>query len=96
MSETAEITVDVMGIEFQAEVSYNYTPGIEPYLDGLPKDCHPGEPDEFEINTLKIIRTKKVALNKTINISNDISELIPLIEDELIEEIKEWQAANCE
>lgn len=95
---TAEITIEIMGQEFPAEVAFNYTPAIDGRYSGPPEDCYPSEPEEFDIQSLKIIQQKPVLFEpeRKIRVTHDLDDLIPLIESDLIEEIKEWQANNAE
>lgn len=36
------------------EVNYIYTEGEEPYISGLPEDCHDGNPPEIEIDSIMV------------------------------------------
>jgi len=77
----ADIKIEIMNTEFDAVVEYDYTPAVPAKLDALPEDCYPAEPEEFGINDLTLIDDK--------GHQYDISDLVCLMEDDLIEAIKE-------
>jgi len=49
---TETVLIYINECEFKADCEFEYTAGEEPYITGLPENCHPGEPDE--INPLKL------------------------------------------
>ena len=55
MSEIEEIQIEIEGVEFEARVEFNYTPGRDAVLFALPEDCSPEEPEEFELTQLEIM-----------------------------------------
>jgi len=80
MSNTMEIQIEILGVEFTAEVEFNFSAGSNPIINADPDFCDPGEPDEVEINSLKII-------GETYAIYLDM--IIGDIEDNLINQILE-------
>lgn len=85
--QTATIKIDINGEEFEAEVGFTYTPAIPAQLSGLPEDCATGEPEEFEIENIKVFGRKGETGEKKYFARLD--DLVYLIEDSLIESIKE-------
>lgn len=77
MQYTKTVTLDINGSEVHAELSFNYTPEVQGVYDALPEDCFPTEPEEWEL--LKLVVGE-----------DDCTWILDHIEDELIDQVKEW------
>jgi len=49
-----QIELEIGRSTFKAEVEFSYTPEEKAKTFGLPEDCFPGWPEEFEINVVSI------------------------------------------
>lgn len=49
---TENIKIDIMGVEFDGYVEFDYTPAVKGVYHLAPEDCYPSEPEEFELTWL--------------------------------------------
>lgn len=76
------ITIEICGKELEAEAVFKFTPEVPAYIDGLPEDCYPAEPEEWELCKLSL-------KDEDGDFLVDVDELILYIEDELIELLRD-------
>ena len=74
-----EITLEINGIELNAAIQYNFTPGIKERIAPDPNDSWPAEADEYELLYLYIQHDDKSV--------SDATFLIKEIEESLIEDL---------
>ena len=84
MIQYETIYLQIGSTEREIEVQFTYQPEVEPRLTGNPDLQCEGEPEQFEIVSLFDVKTKTVIAS-----DSDKSNLIALVEDEILEMIKE-------
>ena len=84
MIQYETICLQIGSTEREVEVQFTYQPGTEPRLTGNPDHQHDGEPGQFDIVSLFDVETKTVIAS-----DSDKSNFIALVEDEILEMIKE-------
>lgn len=47
-------TLWVNDVEYPCWYQFEHTPSVEPRIDGMPEDCYPGEPVEFNFTSVVI------------------------------------------
>lgn len=75
-----EVSFEIGSTEATARVSFNFTKGYPGRYHGLPEDCYPAEPDEWEIIDLYIHREEHGYVK--------FNELIELCEDEILQALE--------
>lgn len=72
---------EIINMDGELIVTFEYIKGSNGYLSGLPEDCYPDEPDIYEVEALHF---------KTEHQSIEITQLmdIPEIESHVLSEIK--------
>ena len=75
---------DIIDMEGELRVTFEYTQGSNGYLSGLPEDCYPDEPDIYEVETVHF---------KTESHCIEITQLmdIPEIEAHILNELEKLQ-----
>ena len=84
MIQYETIYLQIGSTEREIEVQFTYQPEVKPCLTGNPDHQHDGEPEQFDIVSLFDIKTKTVIAS-----DSDRSNFIALVEDEILEMIKE-------
>ena len=84
MFQYETIYLQIGSTEREVEVQFTYQPGTEPRLTGNPDFQHDGEPEQFCIVSLFDVKAKTVIASDC-----DKSNFIALVEDEILEMIKE-------
>ena len=84
MIQYETIYLQIGSTEREVEVQFTYQPGIDPCLTGNPDLQCEGEPEQFEIVSLFDVKTKTFIAS-----DSDKSNFIALVEDEILEMIKE-------
>jgi hypothetical protein len=80
MAHSKQIAIEINGTEFDAVVEFSFFPGEEGCYHLQPGDCHPSEPDSYEINSL-FVYSDGVKMNKSL--------LISYLEDQIVEKLEE-------
>lgn len=70
------------------EVDGSYDPGKDSYVWGRPEDCHDGQPDEFEIHTVKLIDTEEF-LEAGHKLSDNLTEIADSLYERIIESARD-------
>lgn len=83
-SET--INLEINGIEFDAEVEFNFYKGKESVTYLAPEDCCEGSPDEYEILELYIL-----AEENGLSVPLCISPIIELLKETIVEQLEVLQ-----
>ena len=71
-----DVLIYLNEVELSAEIEYGFTPEVPAKLYGLPENCYPAEPEEWDLHRLVLQN------------GEDISELIHYIEDDLIQQLR--------
>ena len=79
-------------IEIEVNVTYEYTPAVEPYISGLPEDCYPGTDELVEITEVELVQTKKmydpVTRNATGKTYNEYLDILAFLSEDQLDDIE--------
>ncbi len=83
------VTVEFLGASVEAELEFYFYAGAPAKTDSIPENCDPGEPDIYELISLKV---PEQAFQEEIDLTN----IMGWIEEPLIEQLREKQGKNNE
>lgn len=84
------VPIEIMGVEFLAEVDYSYYPGSPGKVDGPPEDCYPPEPEELDINYVILVVAENQRVDATKLLENE--EFTATLDEAIMEEI--WSSQD--
>lgn len=76
------ITLEICGKEVEAEIDFTFVPKVPARVCGLPENCWPEEPEQWEIHSVYLRNSRG-------NFLVCVTELVDYIEDELIELLRD-------
>lgn len=85
-----KVQLEINGIEFDAEVHFNFTKGEEPVSSQLPENCTPGSDDEWDLKRLSFV----IQISKYCTHRHDTSFLLPKLSKGIIEELEILRIGN--
>lgn len=81
---TEKIQLEINGIEFDAEVEFEFVRGEEPVIHLLPEDCTPGSDNEWNFEKLTINTSNSVHGTRS---PHDVSFLIDQLSEDIINQL---------